>query len=522
MTARGFLGGRREALVVIALSLAAGAIRAWWAGEDANWDWQNYHEYNAWAVLTGRYAVDVVPAGLQTYFNPVIYLPAWLLRHALPPPMGAMIQGAVHGLNLALVYGLTRTLLGPAATLATLGAAVLIAATGAQTLAEVGTSLADILTALPVIAGLWLLLRGGQARARDVILGGLLIGAAAGFKLTNVVFAMGAASAMLLSARPTRSLGLLALGGMLGAALTGGAWSFVAWRDLGNPVFPLFNAVFHSPEVVDTNILDLTFVPRSAWDALTYPLQWLAGGGHTSEVPMRDARFAVLMLLVAVCGVVAIVRRTVMFSRTDWQLLVAFAVSYGLWLVVFSIQRYIVALELLCGPVIVMAIVRVAAALGFSTAEGAVTRGAGAALAVAVAIALWVQPADWWHRPWSSPYAPAPLGPALDTPGTFFLLEKPLGYLVPRFPQQSRFFQLADIGLPIMPGGLFDRRIRAALAAPLAGGNWALHVKGHPLRDDLLRPYGLTVDPTRSCMEIDSVIKEPIEACPLTSAAGAG
>jgi len=502
--------------VVVALSLALGAAWAWFAGEDANWDWQNYHEYNAWALLTGRYAVDVVPAGLQTYFNPVIYLPAWVLRHALPPPFGALILGAVQGLNLALVYALTRALLGPAARLPALAAAVVIGATGAQTLSEVGTSLADILTALPVLAGLLLLLRGGQAGARDVVLGGVLIGAAVGFKLTNVVFALGIAVAMLLSARPTRAVGLLAVGGIVGAALTGGAWSYVAWRDLGNPVFPLFNAVFHSPEVADTNIMDLTFIPRGAWDAFTYPLQWLAGDGHTSEVPMRDARFVVVMFLVPVCLVVGALRGTSLFTRADWQLIVAFAVTYAVWLVVFSIQRYIVALELLCAPLIVVAAVRAATALRFGAAAGAATPGNGAALAIAVAVALWVQPADWWHRPWSSPYAAGPLAPPLREPATYLMIEKPLAYLVPRFPQQSRFFQLADIGLPIMPGGLFDRRIRAALAAPLAGGIWALHIKGHPPRSDLLQAYGLVIDAERPCIEIDSIIKEPIEACPLT------
>jgi hypothetical protein len=513
MTDRTRSDGLKSAAVV-ALSLAAGAAWALLAGQDANWDWQNYHEYNVWALLHGRYAVDVVPAGLQTYFNPIAYLPAWWLRHAIPAPWGAMVLGAVQGLNLAITYALTRSLLGPAATVTALAASLVIAATGAQTVSEVGTSLADILTALPVIAGLYLLLRGGQARATDVVVGGALIGAAVGLKLTNVVFALGAASAMLLSTRPSRSLGLLAIGGLLGAVLTGGWWSYVTWRDVGNPVFPLFNAVFHSPEVADTNILDLSFVPHSFWDGLTYPLQWLLGNGHTAEVPMRDARFAVLAVLIPICILVRLTRRTPPFSRGDWQLFAAFGVAYLVWLVLFSIQRYIVALELLCAPIIVVMIARI----GTASTDSVSVKPGVASLIAALLIAAWVQPSDWWHRPWSSPYSPAPLSADLRQPASYFLLEKPLAYLVPRFQQQSRFFQLADIGLPVRPGGLFDRRIRDALARPLSGGAFALHVKGHPLRDDLLAPYGLMVDPTRPCTGIDSVIKEPLEACPLISA----
>src|SRR5438128_1754721 len=89
-------------------SLLAGAIYTWFAGEDANWDWQNYHEYNVWAVLHGRYDIDVLPAGFQSYFNPAVYFPVYALRHLLPPPFGMLIMGAIHGLNLGLMVVLSR------------------------------------------------------------------------------------------------------------------------------------------------------------------------------------------------------------------------------------------------------------------------------------------------------------------------------------------------------------------------------------------------------------------------------
>ena len=64
---------------MIAGSLAAGAAYAWFAGEDINWDWRNYHEYNAFALINGRYDWDVAPAGIQTFLNPLAYVPAYLL-----------------------------------------------------------------------------------------------------------------------------------------------------------------------------------------------------------------------------------------------------------------------------------------------------------------------------------------------------------------------------------------------------------------------------------------------------------
>ena len=44
-----------------------------------------------------------------------------------------------------------------------------------------------------------------------------------------------------------------------------GAWAYVAWRDLGNPVFPLFNAMFHSPEVADTLSTLMLWLTRRAY-----------------------------------------------------------------------------------------------------------------------------------------------------------------------------------------------------------------------------------------------------------------
>src|SRR3954469_9208349 len=131
-------------IAIVLGSLLAGAIYTLIAGEDTNWDWQNYHEYNVWAVLHGRYAIDVLPAGFQTWFNPAVYFPVYALRHMVPAPWSFVTIGAVHGLNLALVVALTRVLLRHSATPAALAASILIAACGPMTLSEVGTSFADI------------------------------------------------------------------------------------------------------------------------------------------------------------------------------------------------------------------------------------------------------------------------------------------------------------------------------------------------------------------------------------------
>jgi hypothetical protein len=496
-------------------SLLAGAIYTWFAGEDVNWDWQNYHEYNVWAVITGRYGIDALPAGFQTYFNPTVYFPVYYLRHLLPLPYGLMILGAVHGLNLLMIYFLIRVLLREAATATAIGASILIAAVGPMTLSEVGTSFSDILTALPIVAGCILIL-SAEARAGRYILAGLLIGAAVGLKLTNVVYALGAAAAVLAASRPLVATVCLGIGGAVGAVVTGGAWSLMLWREMGNPIFPLFNAVFQSRELVPMNIMDWQFMPRGMLDALAYPFYWLVGDNRSSEYPFRDARFAVAMLLLVLGITRSLVIRVTIFTQRDIQFLLFFIVSYAAWLAVFSIQRYAIVLELLCAPLIVLLISRTLAG-----PSGVVTQGASplrinwVMATTALLIALWSQPGDWFRRPWTNPYNPG-IAKSLEQPAVYLLLDKPLAYVAPLLPPQSRFYQIADIALPIMPDGEFDRRIRAALKNPRPGGAWELHMRGKPIREPLLERYGLRVDPSRPCVEIEGAqLGTAIEACPL-------
>lgn len=510
-----------EIAAVVLGSLLAGAIYTWYAGEDINWDWRNYHEYGAYALLNVRFDTDVAPAGIQTFLNPLAYLPAYLLRHHVAAPFWGMILGAIDGLGLALIWWISRLVLGQAASAWTIAASVVIAAFGPMTLSEVGTSFADILTALPVIAGLGFML---SARATDRMrhgAAGILIGAAVGLKLTNMVFFIGAGASLLFAARPLLAMGCFAVGGIFGALGTGGAWSWMLWHEFGNPVFPFYNTVFRSPEAPLAAIADMRFMPRSLWEAAAYPFYWMVGDtSASSEVPFRDPRFATVFLLWAANAAASLFCKMRVFTRRDKQFLLFFAIAYAMWLFTFSIHRYSVALELLAAPLIVLLLARLTralqrASLAADPPSSRLPRCSDVAIAgLAIAIALGSQKADWSRRPWSDPYRPE-LPPALASAATYLLIEKPLGYLVPQLGAGSRAYQLADILLPITPGGLLDRRIRSGLADPLPGGVWALHLRGSPPRQCLLDDYGWQFDPSRRCEIIRGANDADIEACPL-------
>jgi hypothetical protein len=357
-----------------------------------------------------------------------------------------------------------------------------------------------------------------QHRARYLI-AGMLIGAAAGLKLTNMVFLVGAAASLLYAARPLMALWLFGLGGAVGALGTGGAWAWTLWHQFGNPVFPFYNTIFRSPEAPIEAIADLRFMPRSLWEAIAYRFYWLVGNYRSSEAPFRDPRFAVSLVLFAASAGASLWHRRRIFTARDKQFLLFFAAAYGMWLLTFSIHRYAVVLELLAAPLIVLLLsrfLRVMQRQPIGLVQPAWT--SFATMGIGAAIALWSQPADWSRRPWSDPHE-ARIPEELSNAAIYLMIEKPQGYIVPQLGTGSRVYQLADIVLPIAPGGSLDYRIRAGLAHPPPGGVWTLHLRSDQSRQCLLDGYGWEVNASRTCSIISGADGVDIKACPLRPSA---
>jgi len=524
------LSRRTEILIVTLLSMACGAAYAFFAGQDVNWDWQNYHDYDAFALMHGRYRLDVAPAGIQTFINPFVYIPTYLLRHHLHPITAGLILGAVHGLNIVLLWGISRALLGRSAGWPLALAATVVGATAPLTLSEVGTSFADLSTSILVLAGVWMLLGYRPSSWRIPVGAGCLIGAAVGLKLTNMCFAIGAIVLVLGSSEPVRQFIWFAAGGIAGAVLMAGPWAAYLFVEYRNPLFPYFNAIFRSSDGPPFNINDPRFLPKDLKDALKYPIYWLLGINRTAENPFRDGRFAVLEVLILTGAVLALLRRArdwgrVAFTRTDLAFFGFYIGSFAIWMLQFSYQRYAIALEMLTGPAIVLFCIRLLP----DRYLRAVTFG------LAGFLVAWTQPPDWWHRPWSNPYLRSELPPELQAPATYFFLTKPLAFIWASSPRGSLFYGINDDhDLPINPGGELDKRIREGLGTPLPAGDWAVELKDQAMSCfsrgarrsaedcrrviDLLKTYGLERDARRSCVTIPGVIFVDAIACPLRRA----
>ncbi|ABE47294.1 hypothetical protein [Polaromonas sp. JS666] len=342
-------------------------------GQDANWDLLNYHLYNAYALLNGRVGIDLAPAAMQSYFNPVLDLPYFLMIQHWPPRAIAFAMGLFHGLNfvflLLIVKPFVERAKHPNATVILLALAGCLSAVFVS---ELGNTMGDNTSSVFVLAGVAVAVTrwGDVVRARGhyllwIMLAGLLIGMGAGAKLTNAVYAVAGALALLLACpggavHRLRVASAFSAGVVLGIALTGGYWFLMLWELYGNPLFPQFNTYFQSDMAGSIGVGDTRWRPKGVAEALFFPFIFALNPARVGESALYQIALPVLYSLFALWAIAAI--RTRFFSLSPARnayvfpleepsrahFLLAFAAtSYLTWLGIFSIHRYLVPLEMI-------------------------------------------------------------------------------------------------------------------------------------------------------------------------------
>ncbi|WP_372012837.1 hypothetical protein [Pseudoxanthomonas sp. 10H] len=413
----GFGTRRGIARATVAVSLLGGLVSLL-RGQDANWDLRNYHVHNAWSLLEGRLGIDLAPAQMQSYFVPVLDVPYFLLVQHAPAPLAGLLLGLLHGLAFLPVAWIAwrvlaadprRDWLAPLLGLAGLASAAF--------LSELGNTMGDATTAPLVLGALALALPRADGRwpATRIALAGALLGMAVAFKLTNALYAVALGLAML---APRQSWGARLRGGVVLAtvalgvfAVLAGPWLYRLWSTFGNPLFPQFNAWFQAPLAAPVAVADTRWLPQGWGEALVRPLLFTVNPYLVSEIALLQVMWALLYL----AGLAALARWLVVrrpspaavagdVSATR-MLGVFFAVAFAVWLLLFSIHRYLVVLELLA-PLVLWMLLRYLLPVRFAT------RAALAALALAALVALagWN---DWGHAGWarSAFRVQAPPGP---------------------------------------------------------------------------------------------------------------
>ncbi len=445
---------RYQALGGFLACMAAGAALSVWLGQDANWDLLHYHLYNPMAFVRGTWRHDIAAAGMQGTFNPLVDVPYATL--ALGPLAHApRVLAAAMGLWTGLLFWIAIQLSGLLHRGPGRGGwvripAVLLAVTGVATVGETGTTFDEVTIATMVLGGLLVMLRGVAAESmtlRRLLGAGLLFGIAAGLKPTAAPYAAALCLALMAALRPGALLrawvGFTA-GWIVGAAGTAGWWGWHLWRSFGNPVFPLFNAVFRSPWYPPADFVDARRIPTDWMHWLFAPVWWAWYlTNRATDAPSNDPRLAIALLLgyaaVAACvirhalpglpavtrdGLPAVARVGLAFT----------ALAYIAWLGTSGIGRYAVPLEVmggLCAPLL----------LGVLWPRpGFAACGTAMALLGAVAVTHY---ANWGRTAYHATTIAADA--SFVAPGTLFVvLDPPSSYVVPLLPHQD---SIATVGL---------------------------------------------------------------------------
>ena len=276
-------------------------------GKDVMWDTLAYHLYAGFSALHDRFDQDYFAAGTQSYFNPYIYVPYYLLARSGLSALGvssvlALAQSGILWLTYELALGVSPVERRSARTAFAI-CAVALAFANPILINQIGTSYVDILTAEVVLAAWLLLVRAVRTPSMALIVGaGLLLGAVSALKLTNSVHAVAACALLLFLpvgyGKRARYAAAFGAAGAVGFLIVMTPWSLHLERHFGSPLFPLFNKLFRSPQFPAATLQDHRFIPDSLADALRRPFVIAAPVTMTDdEFAVPDLRYAILLVL---------------------------------------------------------------------------------------------------------------------------------------------------------------------------------------------------------------------------------
>lgn len=514
-------------LVYVSSSLLV-VLTSYHLGKAMSWDTMEYHVYAGFSALHDRFRQDYFAAGPQGYFNPYAYVPFYLLlRTSLPPLAIASILALVQSAILWLTYELTLRVVPqdtPNMRVAIAILALVFAIANPVLINELGSSYSDITTAELALAG-WLLLVDAvwTPSALRVIGAALLLGVATGLKPTNAVHALSAAILLLFVpggwTRRFRYGALFGLTLVAGFVLINLPWSIHLERHFGNPVFPLLNGLFRSPDYSTGSMLDHRFIPATLGAALlrpftmVLPISWI----HF-EMPAPDLRYALLLVLSLLLLSRWLWRRLSGGGRSESRTLdsseralsalgLAFLVDWALWLPASGNSRYFMPMA--C----VAAILCMALTFRLFSERPALRNGVLIAVFAVQFFQLYVGTEYRQYLPWrDSHWFTLSIPPQLESHADLYFLigGQTNSFIIPELPMASGFVNLSgqyELGPTGANGRLIADRIRrymphlrAVWSDPAATTAAQAPPSFFDAANDALEPFGLKVDPKRCSM----------------------
>jgi len=520
---------RRLALALLsAAPLVFGAL-ALFLGQDANWDLRNYHWYNAYAFVTGRYTFDLLPSQTPFFYNPTLDVPFYLLASHVSARTAAFVLGTVQGLNFILLFMLGHASLvipNPRQKVLACAAIAAIGMLGGGGIAQIGTTFYDnvtslglFLSALIIIRHFEIIIHGAPRRAAALaLLAGFFAGLMMGLKLPAAIFCVGLCFSLLLMPGPWRRRLMVAfvfgIGVLAGVALSLGHWMWFLQTHFGSPLFPYFNDFFQSPLAPPTSARDTQFIPHTWSERLLFPFIFAENPLRVGEIHWRDWRIPILYAILPLAVVLRLVfgrnaaaQDHAALPHAARYLLWAGVITYAVWVPLFAIYRYIVPLEMLAPLLIVLAVGLIPLNLH--------TRGLLAVM-VLVAVAASVLPGDWSRRkPWLERVVEVER-PEIPDPQNLMILMagfEPYSHVISEFPPAVPFVRIqSNFSSPGENKGI-NALLRKKIESHSGGFMLLIPKWQHQLAGEALAHFGLKLLP-QSCQKvIDRLARDELDLC---------
>ncbi|MGH8220679.1 MAG: hypothetical protein ACREUT_19270 [Steroidobacteraceae bacterium] len=533
--------------VYIACTVFAVALN-YLLGKEMAWDSLNYHFYAGFSAIHDRFSQDYFAAGPQSYIEPYAYAPFYLLvRSGLPALMIGSILAIVHSSVLWLTFELAL-LVSPDADhrmrLLFGLCAVAMAAINPILLQQIGSSFADITTAIPVLCG-WVLLASavrGPGMLR-IVGAGLLLGAASALKLTNALPAFAGFIVLLMlpvgiRQRLSRNFQFACSLG-LGFAVASAPWSYRLWNKFHNPLFPLFNNVFRSPEFTTAPLLHYRFIPDSLSEALWRPFA-MANPYNMIHEELRAPDIRYCVLLVASFALLAnwlwtrsrSKNKSAIESDADSVLAThalaalgcALAVDWAVWLKESGNSRYFLPMSCIAAVVIVGVLFRLFR--GHSKIRNYVLAAIFAVQGVQLCMGTEFR---WNSVPWGGRWFQVTVPEKLASEPNLYLTMgiQSNSYIVPFLASGSGFVNFSG-GYALGPTGPNGARVKALIERHAPNLRFLLSgdrlYGDHDLRephlsqiDDALGRFGLNADTSDCSSIVIHGLPPPLEVTLLTS-----
>ena len=485
-------------------------------GQDINWDLLGYHFYNGFAFVHHRLNQDITSALMQTYLNPFFDVLTYYLIELHHPTVTIFILGAVSGLNAFLLFHIAKKVFSPESQFkhpVYSLLAVLIGVTGAGGLSLLGTTTNDTYSTVLVLGSLYCyLLSLDEKPARFYLsVSGLLIGAVFGLKLTNFSYLVGLNITLLFFKANRADFLIYWACCFLGFFIVDAAWMYQIYMEFGNPIFPYYNNIFHSP-YISTGTFNLEpGLVQASWQTLLFlPFHLAAKANlYTTESLLRDGRFAIVALLLLAT---VLFRRGVSGNRYLKVLSCFFIASYVAWCLEFHVYRYTLPLEMLSG-ILIIALLKPL----FQTHRLFIL-----ALALLMLFAfISTVPPQWKRHSLSADYFSLQ-APAVPDDAVIVLLSRPYTYVIPFFNPTAHFVGIVFSGLGYAQqekndGLLYQKTIQVLRAAAKKNKLYSL---GFATDDQVTSlSYALLlsrkIGPTPDCQTFSTNIGDHLQLCKL-------